>query len=428
MKVRSRRRLLKYDLGDLVTAEDYDWADFRAAQGRRKPKTGPGITSGPRLRKIIVVRESSTYAKKLFQAALMQAWDRNANVSSMDIVREAGQKPLYEPDDCPFEVLTIKGKAFHAAFFIVGDVGFIYSPASAKLSNKRGDNEFTATLVALIMRHRPIILDAVAFTRLVRSLDHGPELGLACGKYVDVVLAGDAKLDFKGNPAWSQFMWVFLSAMSSAGRDEIERQKVGGVLVKYKRGEWLIEKDDVPFGYTYSNNKTLVPDPSKRAAVASMIRILISDLPQATKITMLMDLGVLKQRPANATSALRTRIRWIPFYCNGVWIQRYRNPFPGVDELMGVPVIRSGKHDDGHFQLVYKSALPPGGWIDHSLKVAGLALLRSLQEPRTGGKRSHVGLAGYQWAAPIGSRRGKREWRIMPGDLLHVRVRRGGRS
>ena len=414
----------KVDLGPLVIASDYDWADQRGARALR-PEARSEVLTGPRLARLVVIRESDRYDRIMFDGLLRQSWARNHEAPGLKVIRRAGTDPLYKPESCPFDVVPITGEGFRASFFIVGDTGWVYSPASAKTSNSRGDNEFTATLCALIAEHRPEVVDAVAFTRLVRSLDHGPRLGAVCGQFVDRVYAGTEVLDFKENPAWSQFLWVFLSAMSSASRDEIQRQHVAGILTQHSRGEWLIEEKDLPFGYVYlPGTKTLKPDPSKRLAVQEMLRVLVSDLPQSSKITRLIDLEVLRRRPASAASALRTRIRWIPLYVNGVWIQRYANPFPGLDELVGMPVVGSVGTDPGYFELVYEAGLPAGGWADEPLLIAAMALLRRTQERRIGGKRSRHGLVGYQWQARIGQRRGARQWRIMvAGHQLEVRVR-----
>src|SRR5262249_29644724 len=146
---------------------------------------------GPRLDQLNVMRESDEYNRALLDGGARQLWARNADAPGIELVRRAGLRPLDGPDpDLGFEVHLIHGHHFRAAFFVIDNIGWLYSPASAKLSNSRGDNAFTATLCSLVSEHRPHVLDAVSFTRFVRSLDFGPAMGAMCGRFVDQVRAG----------------------------------------------------------------------------------------------------------------------------------------------------------------------------------------------------------------------------------------------
>lgn len=416
------------DLGPLVTASDYDWADQRAARAARAPTPDAGVnvtSTGPRLDRLNVTRESDGYDRELLDGGVRQSWARNSDAPHLDQIREAGLDPLYHPDRCPFDVVTIRAERFHAAFFVVGNVGWLYSPSSAKSTDSRGDNAFTATLSKLIAEYRPIILDSVSFARLVRSLEHGPTLGATCGQCVDLVLAGQHRLDFKQHREVAQLLWTLLTTMAAAERDEIQRMQTAGFLVKYNRGEWPIHLYHLPFGYLYREDRgRLEPDPTKRHDVEKMLSILVSGLPQTLQVEMLIDLGVLPGRPASSRTALRTLIRWAPLYVNGIWIQHYANPVPGLDEWMNLPVIRNTPDELGHFELVYRPGVPAGGWAPEPLLQAVLAMVRATQRIRQGGKRSRRSFAGYTWEAPIGARRGQRQWRIgVDHDQYDMRVR-----
>lgn len=423
-RLASRTRI---DLGPLVTAEDYDWADQRGARAARSADDAPespSIGTGPRLDRLIVNRESDEYDKALLDGSIRQSWERNSDAPHIDTIRDAGLDPLYQPKRCPFPVVTLSGERFRAAFFVLGNVGWVYSAASAKSANSRGDNEFTAMLCQLITQYRPVEVDAVAFTRLVRSLDYGPLLGSVCARFTDRVRAGEETLDFKDHPEWAQLLWVFLSTMAAAERDEIQRRHTAGVLVKHSKGQWLQEKH-VPFGYVYlQSTQQIVPDPSCREAVQGMLRILVSDLPAATKVDQLIVLGVVPGRPANARSLLRRLVRWIPLYVSGIWIQHYANPLRGVTEWMGQRVVRNNPEDLGYFELPYQPGVPPGGWAEEPLRRAAMATVREAQRGRKGGKRSRRGLAGYRWDGPIGARAAVLQWRISTRHGLYVtRVR-----
>lgn len=405
------------EFGPLVDSGDFDWSDQRTARATRTTPGGPrGPVAAPeqRLERLVVIRESDRYDRALFDGALRQGWARNSNAPDIDTVIAAGLDPLDHPERCPFEVVPIVGQQFRAAFFALGGCGWVYSPGSAKTKNPAGDNEFTETLCTLIAAHRPVVVDAVAFPRLVRSLDHGPRLGAVCGEYVDRVEAGQYVLDFKEHPEWAQLLWVILSAIASAERDEIQRRHTAGVLVKYLRGHWLLGTRP-PFGYRRDpQTHRLEPDASAKEKVEKMLRILVSDLPNSTQVDLLVALGVLPATPAHPASVLRTLIRWGPLYASGKWVQRWTNPVPGLTEWMGLPVIRRTSDEHGHFELVYDVGLPPGGWAPEPLLRDLISLVRATQEQRRGGKRSKRGLAGYRWEGPIGTRRGRRQWRITP--------------
>lgn len=213
-------------LGPLVTHDDYDWADQRNNRRRRENESlskeeaaAAAASDVPRLDRLNVMRESSVHNKGMLDGGVRQLCARNAQAPGIEKIRAAGLDPLYEPDACAFEVVPLTGDKYSAAFFTIGNVGWLYSPASAKKSNVRGDNEFTAALIGLIIRYRPHVLDAVSFTRLVRSLDHGARLGAACGEFVDIVEAGEWRLDFQTMSR--------ISAISVPRRSEHQRVRAG---------------------------------------------------------------------------------------------------------------------------------------------------------------------------------------------------------
>jgi hypothetical protein len=425
------RGTLEDALGPRVSRDDYDWSDQRnsrllhAAYEQEPEFSSRAGARGPRLDQLNVMRESDVYNKGLLDGGVRQLWARNAEAPSIDLVRAAGLRPLEEPGaDLGFEVIPLKGDHFRASFFVIDNVGWIYSPASAKRSNSRGDNEFTATMCSLIEDHQPRILDAVSFTRLVRSLEHGPALGAACGRYVDQVRAGQNVLDFKSNAQGAHMLWTFLSAQSATERDEIQQRHTAGLLAKYERGHWLFGENGIPTGYV-KEARRIRAEPSRRKLVRSMFDVLVSDQHSSTQVAQLVKLGVWPDAPANPRAALWRKLRWTPLYVNGVWVQLLANPLPGIDEWMRLPVIRTTSHDPGHFELFYRPGLPPGGWLDDDVADAALALLRAAQTPRIGGRVSYQPFAAIEWRGPISTRPGDWDWRLCPGrGRYDIRVRR----
>ena len=415
------------DLGPLVAAADYDWADQRTSRALDLPDDPPE-TPPHRLAKLVCNRESDSYDWNGFESIIHRSWSRNHDAPYIDDIRRAGLLPLTDPEQCSFPVIPIRGDKFHAAYFELGNVGWLYSPGSAKHSNKEGNNDFTGTLSYLIEQHRPVILDAVGFNRLVRSLEHGPRLGAAVSRYVERVEAGDYVLDFKEHPEFAQLMWAMLSMLASANRDEIQRENVHGLLVKYTRGRWILPATRTPYGYMYDEATCMIrPNPQMRPQVKEMMRGLTSGMPASLQIELLIEIGALPARPSNAHAAIRAKLRWAALYVNGTWVQRFANPFPDIDERLGVPVHRAAPDDLGYFQLVYRPGLPPGGWAEPPLLSAFLNTARANQIARVGGKRSTHPFTGYEWNAPLGPRGADRQWRL--GDShrhyeLRVRPRR----
>ena len=424
-----------------VFDEDYDYSigrgpsadvDVQIEALRDRVKDAP-----KRWKLLVVIRESAVSDWLLFRGMAQQTWARHKDLPGIDAVVAAGLKPLEDPASCPFPVVTLREGRTKAALFEVEGTAWLYSMASGAKTNSNGDNEITVLLSKLILEHRPQVLDAASFTRLVRNVLHGLALQQVCVRHVDQVRAGDHVLTLRGKEGqWGNIMWTLLTMLSSNERDEIVRRTTVGRLLSYKNKQWVLGKPVCPVGYRFDEQtKNLVVDETQKPLVEGMLRILGGTEPSWRKMEFLSELGLsaphqaeggLVSQLVSPHSKQRGLLRWVPLYVEGRWLQRLMNPFPGIDELSGFRVYAadSSKHDDtsgrngGEFRLRYDWGTPEGGWASPDVIATALARWR-LAKANTSGvpKTSTMPLVGYQWTADGA------EWRLFAHTWGHYSVR-----
>lgn len=340
---------------------------------------------------LLVVRESDQWDMELFNAMREQTYLQHRGVPEIEAIRQAGLAPL-EDDSFTIEVTgdavpqriivehMVVGTS-KAILFYYGGYWHLWSRASAASVGKDGVNDFTAILIDVVKRVRPLNLYAANFSRLIRSQSQGNRLQADLDGNVDVVWAGSVPFHFTGPSAQvGMMMFSMFSMVASMERDWIVQRLLTGRIAKWRRGEWPFGAATIPHGYMLDGDHRLVPNPELRASVREMLIILSNpETPNGEKVRQLSRAGVYSMRkhrrlgeriPVGAMrgvdSLVASLYAWAPLYVQGEYLWRMANVFRDLEELAGVPVVRDEriKNDLGEMQMLYKIPLLDDGWAE----------------------------------------------------------------
>ena len=349
---------------------------------------------------LFVVRESDEWDLELFNAMREQTYLNHRAVAEVEAIRKVGLAPLEgdsfevawetadgRPRSTRVIVETIKKGNTKAVLFFFAGYWHLWSRASAATVGGEGVNDFTAILIEVIKRLRPTDLYAANFSRLIRSQTQGSRLQSVLEGNVDAIHAGSVTFPLTGQQAQiGLMMFSMFSLVASMERDWIVQRLLAGRVAKWRRGEWPFGKGTVPFGYYVDpNTHKLCPDPDARDAVREMLMVLSKDSPPSQLVKELNRAGVVSMRkhrrlkehvPAGATTSPNALVdslyAWAPLWCQGEYLFRVTNVFPGMEELAGVPIVRDPRNpgDLGEMQMLYQVGVPEDGWAEPEILAA----------------------------------------------------------
>ncbi|MEZ0579288.1 hypothetical protein [Nocardioides sp. MH1] len=341
------------------------------------------------------IRESDEWDRQLFDAMRQQTYARFRHVPEVQAIIAAGLAPLDAPDS--FEVTFqpdgqepitetvviehLSRGSTKAILFHHRDYWHLWSQASAAKTGDQGINDFTAILIDVIERIRPLNLYAANVSRLVRSLSQGHRLQAALDGNVDTVWAGDLPFAFTGpHKVVGSMMFSMFAMIASMERDWIVQRLLAGRIAKWRRNEWPFGKNTIPFGYRLDDARRLVPDPELRPTVREMLMILSNyDTPPSELVRQLNRIGVTGMRkhrrldinmPAGALASpdsfITSLYAWAPLWIQGEYLWRVSNAFADMDEIAGLPVVRHPNNDEdpGEVQMLYCPGVPDNGWAE----------------------------------------------------------------
>lgn len=282
--------------------------------------------------------------------------------------------------------------------FQLGPFVHVWSMSSAATSNPRGDNDFTLLLIQEVERVKPQVLIAANISRLVRSDQEGGLLLNKLPRSVDQVWAGSQILKLVGDGSeYGRMQFSILGSMASMEHTWLVTRMMAGKVAAWQRGQWLYGRNSVPFGYTLTPDRRLVPDVELRDKVREMLLILGADEAPLLTIHRLTELGVRlksnnKPRRSTRASAGNPRravdrlLSLAPLYIAGERLWRTTFALKGTKELMGVPLVfapgdTSGR---GELQLLLTPGVPEGGWAEPAVldQLALVALQRRAERER----------------------------------------------
>jgi hypothetical protein len=258
------------------------------------------------------------------------------------------------------------------------DVIYMFSMGSAAANDVDDTNAFVRELVNVIVEFRPRELWTQAFTRMVRSAEWAGDLLKAC----EVVEKIHCETEISPATPEGKLIFQVLAMIAAAERDYIVRRHTAGRVAQWRRGEWLLS--GYPPGYKLGKDRVLRLDHDSIDAVKELL-LLFADLSNsptqiaqrcaALGITTAMlknmygdDATIADAR--NPSQAVTTMLGWMEALRTGRYVLTWRNPFPGVDNISGIPVQAVVEKDDcphGVLAMSYNIELPEGGWADERI-------------------------------------------------------------
>jgi DNA invertase Pin-like site-specific DNA recombinase len=374
-------------------------------------KQFPVHTESDRINDLVVCRESSVSKHILMEGMIAQTVSSVQHLAGASDVQKAGLSPLTGKSQ--FDVMRIKRVKTNAVLFAHEETVYLYSMGSAALTTSgTQDNAFIELLVEIIEEYRPRNLWVATFSRLVRSTEFSGRLQQAAKRHVDMVHCGTHLI--LPNTSEGKVTWTVLAMISDGERDMIVQRLFAGKCTTFLRGEWVFSKESVPPGYVMGDDKRIRVDEAAVPAVRTLLTLMADHTLSARQICDevgrigLTSLALRRNHGAHATySSLRnpsgrisSLIDWLPTYQSGVIKMYHANPFPGAEQIAGLPVIRKAPEDPGSVCMAYEVGLPDGGWVaDDILAAAATRGIGRRERKRTGGAmhRDRRPLVGLEW-------------------------------
>lgn len=371
-----------------------------------------------RIENLIATRESGANDHIEAEGLIQQSADLYRDIPGIRAVAALGIEPLRtkestivvtEADEDTGEVSERRvhlerlqvGEATGVLFSYRG-TAYLYSLTSAAKVDKMGHQDWTRMLIRTIVRLRPRRLRAVSVSRYTRNLEVAGLILHAASRHVDQIWAGALELQMQGPRApMDKLLFTMLAMAAALERDALVSRTVAGKVHAAKRNRWLPGSRSVPPGYRMFE-KTLVPVPEDKPAVQALLRLLVQQPTPTAFVKKADELGlrlrVRKVSVDDATEAvdlgagemlgddrgrkhvhstskhqkMASFMAYVPLYVTGQRVVKLPNPFPGAEEIAGVPVI-VGKGGREEVHVVSTFGVPEGGWADQDLLDAALA-------------------------------------------------------
>lgn len=352
---------------------------------------------------MVLARESAMYNSLLLQGMIDQTL-ATCPLPGADTVRGLGLRPIQDPASCDLAIYQeARGKA-RGTVFSHEQVVYLYSEGSAaSTSEETGDNDFIEMLIDLIEEYRPGELYVATFSRLVRSALFSGRLLQTLQRHCPVVNCGGLVIDLGTKEG--VLMWQTMSLVSSTERDFIVQRLFAGMVSKYRRGEWLLGRRAVPYGYELVD-KRLRPVPDLQPTIEQMLTVLADDARSAhVRIRALGELGLqaLSPRHRGRVDHLRdpgrkltSLYRWHELWTTGSFTLRVKNPFPGARSFGDLPVHYDDNDTGGRILFRQEPGVPEGGWANDSTLAAFTAAARRRLDGRSApAERDRHWLTGF---------------------------------
>ena len=333
----------------------------------------PAGLASQRVTDMVIVRESAMYDRQLLAGMQRQTLSYCGHLPGVNEVLAEELGPLVSAT-CHFPHFRVNRRHNRAVVFEHSGVIYLYSEGSAaSLDELTGDNDFVMLVAELFKLFRPINVHVATLGRLVRAAQFsGTLLGVA--EYtVDEVRIGGSQV-IKLRDPYGKMHWQTLGMISAFERDLIIQRLLVGRINQFLRGEWVLGRNTEPPGYPVVDGR-LVRDDSTKDHIEKVLTILADpDAGPRAVVEKLARLGVVAHRrrgkndarvPVDqlscATTYVQTLLRWHGLWSTGKYEVVHRNPFPGMEDIGGLPVDYSVDRDRGHLRFVYNVGLPPGG-------------------------------------------------------------------
>ncbi|CAM3734196.1 hypothetical protein [Nocardioides zeicaulis] len=324
---------------------------------------------------MIVVRESNESDEVQFDGMREQTYQPLRDKPEVEVIRQMGMVPMTcgrsftiqvpnkqgETVEVEIPVRTIEHQSASVRVFSYAGWVHVWSMSSAAKETDTGLNAFTKILIDLIREYKPDKIYAANVSRLVRSQRQAALLLAELLNKVETVWAGGVPFTFKGAGAQHGMMLFSVLAMiASTERDWIIQRLLCGKIAHWRNGKWPWGNSTVPFGYAFDpDNVKLVCIEEMREQVREMLLILSQqNVPDSELVRQLGAIGVTSSRSlktgaerrniaslADPTTAINTLYAWAPLWIAGEYLLRHANGYDGLEELSGVPVVRSGNDE-----------------------------------------------------------------------------------
>jgi hypothetical protein len=320
---------------------------------------------------LVVIRESAAHDEMLMDGMIQQTLRKVLHLTGAAELLAAGMDVLRNPAAYGATQKRI-GKS-RITMVQRGDVIYMYSMGSATANDIEETNGFVQELVKAIGHYMPREIWTMAFTRLVRSAEYAGALLKAC----ETVEKIHCETTISPSTPEGKLTFQVLAMIAATERDYIVRRHTAGRVSHWRRGEWLLS--GYPPGYILGEDRVLRLDHDSIPSVRELL-LLLADLSlSATQIAQRSgELGIstamLKSMygseatiadAGNPSQVIATLLGWTNTLRTGHYESTWRNPFPGVDNISGVPVQPVVEEDDcphGVLVMPYDIELPTGGW------------------------------------------------------------------
>lgn len=362
---------------------------------------------------LVLARESNEHNGVLMDGMVASSTGTFHDLPGAALVREHGMTLLRGGAAPPgLDVRHVKEGKARAVVIRVDATYWVLSMYSAAKTNSRGLNDMTQLLCKLVVELRPRRLCAVAFSRFVRSFQHGADLFSQVIRHVDVVEAGDMKMHMRGDKTQvGPMMWNTMVMASSAEREAILRRLTAGLVNKYRNDLWVLNRNCIPPGHALDARGRLQRVDAMQPVVQRMLELLADhDLPAwrmvkelaTTKIDGHMIVSPKMARVGGsledqrASSLVRRWTFWLPVLQAGVFVHQVNNPFPGATRFSDMDVLGMTEDQPGKLVFPYEFGVPRGGWAPDEILTAAAAR-RGTRESGTGAKHRRSPLVGMSW-------------------------------
>lgn len=333
-------------------------------------------TSG-RVVALTASRESSKGAEVQLGDLLHTTMLENMDLPGAQQVIEAGLRPLLELPP-PFPCLRFNLRKLKAVLYSVEGVWHFVALGSAALVTEAQENTYAEVMCDILALLRPHRLCALNVARLLRSVKVGGQVRAAIEEHVLEVRVGGINLDVRNQ--MSGFAFATFAELAAVERDWIVMRLSMGRVANWRRGEWYFDEVRVPYGYVLDDAGKMVPDPSQRELVTSILKVLGE--PDVTPRLMVRRLGALGLRTKDkgalsgrdlayvkgARKAVDSLLRYVDLWSTGLITVRPEVPLKTTGTYCGCEVVFDTPADEtrglGRIELTYEPGLPEGGWAD----------------------------------------------------------------